>query len=62
MQEITPWLSTEYIRIAFLDEKGNFVLQFLDGVQNVYQIEDCNEPQVKEILADLKKKGIPVKE
>lgn len=62
MQEISPWLSKDYIRQAFLDEKGRFVLQFLDGTQNVYEIDDCNKSQVKGIVKDLTKKGVPFKE
>jgi hypothetical protein len=62
MEEIKPWLDTDHIRSAHLDDKGHFVLHFLDGMKNVYYIDDCNEAQVKAILKDLKSKGIPVKE
>ena len=61
MQEISPWLSGEYIRIAYLDDQGNFVLKFLDGVKNVYHIEDCSQDQIRKVLEDLKKKGVAVK-
>ena len=60
MEVLKPWLDSDYIRNAHLDDKGRFVLQFLDGVKNVYQIDDCNKAQLKAILADLKKKGVPV--
>ena len=62
MEEIKPWLDTDHVREAHLDDKGHFVLSFLDGMKNVYHIDDCNEAQVKNILKDLKSKGIPVKE
>ena len=62
MAEITPWLDKDYIREAHLDDNGHFVLQFLDGMKNVYHIDDCNKDQVKEVLKDLKSRGIPVKE
>jgi len=62
MQELTPWLSGDYIRKASLDDKGHFVVHFTDGTKNVYQIDDCTEPQIKAVLRDLKKKGITVAE
>lgn len=62
MREIKPWLSGDYIRVAYMDDQGNFVLKFLDGVKNVYRIENCSREQVQKVLGDLKKKGIPVKE
>jgi len=43
-----------------LDENGHFVLLFMDGVKNVYNIEDCEKSQLNSILEDLKKKGVPV--
>jgi hypothetical protein len=62
MEEIKPWLDTDYIREAFVDNKGHFVLQFQDGMKNVYIIDDCNESQIKKVLKDLKNKGISIKE
>ena len=61
MQEINPWLDDDHIREAFIDNKGHFVLMFKDGMKNVYDIDDCNEGQIRAVLADLKKKGITVK-
>ena len=60
MEEINPWLDKDYIREAHVDDKGHFVLRFRDGMKNVYYIDDCNEAQVKKVLKDLQKKGIPV--
>ena len=60
MKALTPWLDDDYIRKAYMDDNGHFVLLFADGVKNVYHIEDCAEPQLKAILEDLKKKGVPV--
>jgi len=62
MAEINPWLDKDYIKEARVDEKGHFILQFRDGMKNVYYIDDCNEAQIKKILNDLQKKGIPVTE
>ena len=60
MEEIGPWLDKDYIKGAHVDDKGHFVLQFRDGMRNVYHIDDCNEAQIKMVLKDLKSKGIPV--
>jgi len=60
MKALTPWLDDNYIRKAYLDDNGRFVLLFTDGVKNVYHIEDCEKSQLKAILEDLKKKGVPV--
>ncbi len=60
MEIITPWLSSEYLKKVYKDDKGHLLLQFTDGVKDVYQIEDCTDEQLKELLEDLKKKGISV--
>ena len=60
MKAITPWLDDDYIRKAYVDDNGHFVLLFKDGVKNVFHIEDCEISQIDTILEDLKKKGIPV--
>jgi hypothetical protein len=62
LEAVKPWIDTEYIRTAHLDADGNFVLNFTDGVKNVYRIDDCNKDQLEEILKDFKKKGITVLE
>ena len=58
MNALTPWLDDDYIRKAYLDDNGCFVLLFTDGVKNVYHITDCEKSQLNDILEDLKKKGI----
>ncbi len=62
MQELTPWLDKDHIRMATVDDNGSFIIQFMDGMKNVYRIDDCNEAQVRNVLKDLKQKGIPVEE
>jgi len=59
---ITPWLSSEYLRSVNKDDKGHILLEFRDGVKEVYQIEDCTEGQLKEVLEGFKEKGIQVVE
>ena len=60
MTSLTPWLDDDYIRKVYLDENGHFVLLFMDGVKNVYNIEDCEKSQLKTILEDLQNKGVSV--
>ena len=62
MEELKPWLDKEHIRKAEMDEKGHLIVHFLDGMKNVYVIDDCNAAQVKDVLKQLKSKGISVEE
>ena len=62
MQELKPWLDKDHIRKAELDEKGHLVVHFLDGMKNVYLIDDCNASQIQGVLKELKSKGIEVQE
>jgi hypothetical protein len=58
--ELGPWLDRDHIRGAGLDGHGHLVLHFMDGMKNVYLIDDCNAGQIRQVLADLRKKGIAV--
>jgi hypothetical protein len=60
MQELKPWLDNDYIKEAFIDNKGHLVMLFRDGLKNVYDIDDCNKTQIEAVLQDLKDKGISV--
>ena len=60
MAELKPWLDKDHIRRAELDDKGHFVVHFMDGMKNVYHIDDCNAAQVKGVLKEMKAKGIAV--
>ena len=60
MEELTPWLSSDYIRKVYLDDQGHVVVMFLDGIRNAYDIDDCTEAEIKAALKDLKKKGLIV--
>lgn len=62
MEELKPWLDKDHIRKAVLDENGHLVVHFLDGMKNVYHIDDCNAGQIQNVLSDLKKRGIAVEE
>lgn len=62
MAELTPWLDKDHIRRAFMDVERRFVLEFNDGMKNVYLIDDCNEDQIKKVLKDLKKRGVATDE
>ena len=60
LEEINPWLDSQYIRSAEANDKGHFVLHFLDGTKHDYAISDCNTEQVKEITEKLKAQGIKI--
>ncbi len=60
MKSIQPWISEQYIRKAYLDNNGDFVLAFTDGVKNVYRVAECSRDQLVEILKDMEKDGIEV--
>ncbi len=60
LEAVKPWIDSDYIRNAHLDADGNFVLNFADGVKNVYRIDDCNKAQLEAVLKDFKEKGIQV--
>jgi hypothetical protein len=60
MEELTPWLSKDYIREIYLNDSGAVVVEFLDATRHVYRVDDCTKPQMKVVLQDLKKQGIPV--
>lgn len=60
MEELKPWLDKDHIRNAELSGGNKFIIYFLDGMKNVYQIDDCNEKEIAAVVADLKKKGIVV--
>lgn len=62
MEELKPWLDKDHIRSAVLDSQGQMTVKFLDGMKNVYVIDDCNKEQIQSVLNDLKKRGIPVEE
>jgi hypothetical protein len=60
MRTIEPWLSEKYIRKVLINEKDRVELIFLDGVRQVYLINDCSKGQKKKMLDLMKQKGIPV--
>ena len=60
MAELKPWLDKDHIRRVEMDDKGHFVVHFLDGMKNVYHIDDCNEAQVRAVVQDMKAQGIAV--
>lgn len=62
MEELKPWLDTNHIRSAELSDEHRLIIHFLDGMKNVYHIDDCNEKQIRAVLSDLRKKGIAVKD
>ncbi len=60
IKSLSPWLDQDYIRKVCVDENGDLILMFTDGVKEAYEIEDCTQSQLKTILEDLKKRGVSV--
>ncbi len=60
MEELKPWLDRDHIRRAELDNRGHFTLYFIDGMKNVYSIDDCKVSQLNEVLKTLREQGIEV--
>jgi len=60
MRTIEPWLSEKYIRKVLISEKDRVELIFLDGVRQVYLIDDCSASQMKKMVDRMKQEGIPV--
>jgi hypothetical protein len=57
---LEPWLDGDYIRKVFLTDQEHLVIFFTDGGQKAYYIDDCTKSQLKNILADIQKRGIAV--
>jgi hypothetical protein len=62
MAELKPWLDKDHIRSAEIDEHNHLILHFTDGMKNVYEISDCDMYEIKEVINDLRNKGITVTE
>ena len=60
MQELTPWLSKDCIHKIYFNDHGDVVVEFLDATRRVYRMDDCTTDHVREILKDLKAKGMKV--
>lgn len=61
-QSLQPWLDNNYIRSISIDQKGHVTFFFMDGVEDTYEVTDCDLAQIRKICKELEKKGIPVKE
>jgi hypothetical protein len=60
MRTIEPWLSEKYIRKVLVTERDRVELIFLDGVRQVYLIDNCSTGQMKKMVDLMKHEGIPV--
>lgn len=61
-EELKPWLDKDHIRSVELSGRNLLTLHFLDGMKNVYQLDDCNETQIRAVISELRKKGIRIQE
>ncbi|MBS3755485.1 MAG: hypothetical protein KGY56_07280 [Desulfobacterales bacterium] len=58
LEAVEPWLSAEYIRKGYVNENGDLVLMFNDGVNNVYRITDCTRDQLNSVIEKIRNYGI----
>lgn len=58
LKVLEPWLDRDYIRKVYLTDQDHLVFFFTDGGQKAYHIDDCTKAQLKNILADIREKGI----
>ncbi len=61
MKELNPWLDKDHIRQVHVDDQERFVVYFVDGMKNVYHIDDCNKSQIDDVLKNLTTKGVATK-
>ena len=61
-ESLRPWLDNNYIRSVSIDQSGHITFFFMDGIEDTYNVTDCDMSHIKQICADLKKQGILVKE
>ncbi|MCF8056889.1 MAG: hypothetical protein K9K37_09645 [Desulfocapsa sp.] len=59
-ESLTPWLDNNYIRSVTLRDDDRVVFSFVDGVNDVYEINDCNRSEIDKVCRDLQEKGIKV--
>ena len=60
LKVLEPWLDRDYIRKVVLTDQNDLLFFFTDGGQKAYHIDDCTKAQLKQILADIREKGIPL--
>lgn len=59
-ESLSPWLNDNYIHRVTLRDDDKIVFSFIDGVSDVYEISDCNRPQIDKVCRELQKRGINV--
>lgn len=59
-ESLSPWLNNNYIRSVTLRDDDSVVFSFIDGVSDVYEINDCNRSEIEKVCRDLQERGIKV--
>ena len=59
-ESLAPWLDDKYIRSVKLHDNGQITFSFKDGINDTYQVTDCDRSQISKICHDLVRKGISV--
>ena len=62
LKVLEPWLDRDYIRKVYLTDQDHLVFFFTAGGQKAYHIADCTKAQLKNILADIREKGILIEQ
>ena len=60
MLSLKPWLNKDYVRSAFLDQKGCLRLCFVDGGSQSYRIENCSRNELQDVIGMLEDHGINI--
>ena len=59
-ESLQPWLDDNYIRKVVLNDKSQVTFSFNDGINDTYEITDCDRKEIEKVCRDLVKKGIAV--
>ncbi len=59
-ESLTPWLDDNYLNRVTLKKGNKVTFSFNDGVNDTFEISDCNTSQLNKICRDLAARGIKV--
>ena len=57
---LAPWLNDNYIKSVTLCNDDTVLFSYNDGVNDAYEITDCNAGKIQQVCRDLAAKGILV--
>ncbi len=59
-ESLTPWLDENYLNKVTLKKGNKVTFSFNDGVNDTFEISDCNTSQLNKVCRDLAARGIKV--